>query len=362
VKGFPEEAYKERVDKLRGKLEEDGLDSFIVFSPHNIRYLCGFSGSSGVLIISRSKLFLITDFRYAERAELEAFGCEIRIAEDRLLKEIPKIGKGFLGSSAGFESDFISYKTYVELSETVGSALIAKDGYIDSMSMIKDNMEIEKISTAVGIADSVFNLITSMIRAGVSERDISTEIEYFVRKRGAEKTSFDTIVASGARSSMPHASTSDRVLKERDLVIIDFGALYDGYVSDMTRTLSVGSPDARQNEIYDIVLRAQEESISKARAGMLCSELDRVARDIIAEAGYGSNFGHSLGHSLGMRVHENPRISPNSDVVLEAGMVVTIEPGIYIPGWGGIRIEDVIVITDGGCRVLTRSPKSLFIN
>ncbi len=355
------EVYRGRVDKLRRKLEGDGLDSFIIFSPHNIRYLCGFSGSSGILVFCLDRLFLITDFRYVERAKLETFGCEIRIAKNRLIKEIPNIDSSFLGDSTCFESDFISYKTYLDLSEAIDSTLVAREGYIESLSMLKDRGEIEKISMAVEIADSVFDFIVSIVRPGISERGISTEIEYAVRKNGAERTSFDTIVASGARSSMPHASVSDKTLEEGDLVIVDFGALYDGYASDMTRTLSVGSPDNRQKEIYDVVLRAQEESIAKAKAGMLCSELDQVGRSVIEKTGYGANFGHSLGHGLGMRVHESPSVSSNSEVKLEKGMVITIEPGIYISDWGGVRIEDVVVITDSGCRVLTRSSKLLHI-
>jgi len=235
-------------------------------------------------------------------------------------------------------------------------------GLVKKIRMIKDEAEIDKIREAVRITDVAFNHIRDYIKVGSIERDIALELEFFMKKEGASKNAFDFIVASGKRSALPHGVASTKQLEEGDFLTMDFGTVYQGYHSDMTRTVVVGKqPDKKQEEIYQTVLKAQQKATEVVKAGVKGSEVDKVARDIITKAGYGDYFGHGLGHSLGLEIHENPRLSPRDDTKLESGMVVTVEPGIYLPDWSGVRIEDTVVVREDGCEVLTSSPKELLV-
>ncbi len=350
----------ERIRKLRSILHAEELDALLVSDPLHIRYLTGFSGDSGLALVGPEQTFLITDFRYEEQARIEAPDSDLFIAKNGFVEKMAELSPEVTGQRIGFEASHLPYKAYKKLREHLSHAeWIAQDGLVERLSIVKDAREIAHIREAVRIGDEVFEQILPPLKPGVAERDIAAEIDYAIRKHTAEGPSFEAIVASGPRASMPHASVSERTLQSGDLVILDFGAVFRGYASDMTRTLVIGAPTVQQRAVYEIVLRAQEAAIEAAKAGLPCADLDRVARTIIEDACYGPQFGHSLGHGVGLNVHEQPRVSSKNDQVLEPGMVITIEPGIYIPGWGGIRIEDLVVIQPDGCENLTTAPKQL---
>lgn len=350
----------ERIQKLRKALSGEGLDALLVSEPLHIRYLSGFSGDSGLALVGPQQTFLITDFRYEEQARIQAPGAQLLIAKDGFVEKMAELSPEVTGHRIGFEEAHLPYKTYKKLREHLSHAeWIAQDGLVERLSIVKDAQEIAHIREAVRIADRVFEQIVPLLRPGIAEREIAAEMEYAIRKHTPEGPSFEAIVASGPRSSMPHASVTDRKIRSGDLVILDFGAISGGYASDVTRTLAIGTPTAEQRKIHEIVLHAQEAALAAAKADMSCSELDRVARTIVEHAGYGPQFGHSLGHGVGLNVHEQPRISSKSEHILKPGMVVTIEPGIYLPGWGGVRIENLVVIHQNGCENLTTAPKQL---
>lgn len=348
-----------RIEHLRAQFDPRGVDSFVTTDATHIRYLSGFSGSSGLLLVGKEEVVLITDFRYEEQAQQEASGVRVEIARDGLIEKLVEVYRGIVGRRVGFESHWLLYKSYMVLREKLtASELVPQEGMVEALSMIKDDMEIATIREAVRIGDEVFAKVIGTVRPGVSERDVSTEIEYVARRSGAEKTAFEPIVASGPHSSMPHAAVTDRTIEEGDLLVVDMGVVHEGYASDLTRTAVIGVPTVEQRRIYEIVLSAQNAALAQARAGMACAALDRIGREVIEEAGYGPQFGHSLGHGVGLRIHEPPRLSSKEERVLEPGMVVTIEPGIYIAGWGGVRIEDMVVIREAGCEDLTRASKA----
>jgi len=348
---------KNRIEKLRAKLAEEQIDSLLVSSSINIRYLTGLSSSNALLLIGLEGEFLITDFRYEEEARSKASGFEIRIAQDQLWEEFSLLPQRVLGEKMGFESQHLSFEQYLKLKETLPSSvsLVPKRDLIESFSVIKDKCEIEKIQRAVEITDRVFEQILPLVKPGISEQELAAEIDYRIRKSGGERAAFDTIVASGERSSIPHATPTGRRIQSGELLLMDFGAVFDGYASDFTRTVVVGEATREQKQRYALVHQAQREAIKRAKAGMDSCELDKTARQIIENAGYGPNFRHSLGHGIGLQIHEAPRISWKDGVVLKPGMVITVEPGIYIPGWGGIRIENVILIEEEGCEELTKT-------
>jgi len=230
---------------------------------------------------------------------------------------------------------------------------------VDRLRWVKDTAEIAAIARAVEIADAAFLHILGVLRPGLSEDDAALELEMFMRRAGAERLAFETVLASGPRSALPHGRATDRTMREGELVTLDFGAMWQGYCSDCTRTVVLGNADERQRHVYRVVLDAQAQALSMIRAGVACRDVDARARTVIAEAGFGEAFGHSLGHGVGLEVHEGPRLSPQEDAVLEAGMILTVEPGIYLPGWGGVRIEELVVVSEDGCRILTHAPNDL---
>lgn len=343
----------ERTDKIR-KLFAD-CEGVIVSGFANIFYYSGFTSEDATLVITKDRQILATDFRYIEQAKQQAPYFEIY----DIANGLNKLFEGLKEEVFGFEENVVTVSEFARLQKFV-KKLVPMSQKISYPRRVKDKFEIEKIAKAEELAkDALLNTLPK-IKAGVSEREIAREIEFYMLRNGAEKTSFETIVASGVRSSMPHGTASGKEICEGDFVTIDFGCALDGYCSDMTRTFVLGKCSSRQCEIYETVLKAQTEAISAIEVGKNCAEIDKTARDIIENAGYGKNFGHSLGHSVGIEIHESPNFSPKSTDVLEEGNVITVEPGIYIDGFGGVRIEDVVVIGKN-TRNLTDFTKELII-
>lgn len=348
-----------RIERLRPILNEHGLDGMLIQKAENRTYLSGFTGSAGVAIISSTERVLIVDFRYVERAAEEALGFEVVRAPRQILDTLAALVKERGWRRLGFESDAVTVKQHREYVERLApTELVAIDG-IDRLRWVKEPAELDRIKTAASIADGAFAHIQAYLRPGVAERDVATELAFYMRRHGAEEEAFESIVASGPRSSQPHAGTSDRTMTRGDFVTLDFGARFRRYVSDCTRTIVLDPASPRHREIYAIVLQAHQTAMAGLKPGMTGREGDALARAVIASAGYGDAFGHGLGHGVGLAIHEGPTLSPREDATLQAGMVVTIEPGIYLSGWGGVRIEDLVVITEDGCQSLTQAPKEL---
>ncbi|MDP4096757.1 Xaa-Pro peptidase family protein [Paenibacillus sp. P96] len=352
----------ERVLKLRQAMEERNLHAMLVASPVNRRYLTGFTGSSGYVLITDTGSFLLTDFRYMTQASEEAKGFTVIEHAGQVMETVKELLQSERINELGFEQDHVTFGTHGTYTEQLESVkLVPVAGIIEKLRMIKDDGEIEVMQRAADLADAAFAHVLPFIKPGVTERELDLELEFFMRKHGATSSSFDTIVASGERSAMPHGRASGKVIQKDELITFDFGALLEGYCSDLTRTVATGNLQPQLKEIYDIVLEAQLHALEHIKAGMTGREADALARDIISKYGYGDQFGHSTGHGLGMEVHESTRLSKLSDDVLQPGMVVTVEPGIYLPGLGGVRIEDDIVITADGIRVLTKSSKQFTV-
>ncbi len=349
---------QQRVNKLREAMALQGVSAMFVASDINRRYLTGFTGSAGYVLITENESYLLTDFRYMTQAPEQA-------KDFKVVEHAPKVMetvKGLLGSSAklGFEQEHVTFATYQSYKEALaGVELVPVSGLVEGLRIFKDEGELAIMREAAVLADRTFSHILTKIRPGVTERELDLQMEMFMRENGATSSSFDTIVASGERSALPHGVASSRVLQGNEFITFDFGALLNGYCSDVTRTVVLGEASDRHREVYGIVLEAQLNALDKIRPGMTGREADALTRDIISSYGYGDNYGHSTGHGLGMEVHESPRLSKLSDDILKPGMVVTVEPGIYIPGFGGVRIEDDIVITETGIEIITSSTKEL---
>jgi len=347
-----------RVAGLREKLEARGLSAMLIGSPINRRYLTGFTGSAGYVLITKEQSYLLTDFRYMTQAPQQATGFKVIEHGAKVMDTVKELLQSEGIASLGFEQDHVTYGVYSGYTEQLTPiSLVPVSGLVEELRIIKDAEELKIMQRAADLADETFSHVLTLLKAGKTEREIDLEMEMFMRSRGATSSSFDTIVASGERSALPHGVASDRVIQGNEFVTFDFGALLDGYCSDLTRTVALGSPDPKLKEIYDIVLEAQLHALAHIKPGMTGREADALARDIITRYGYGEYFGHSTGHGLGMEVHESPRLSKASDDILKPGMVVTVEPGIYLPGLGGVRIEDDIVITETGIQILTSSSK-----
>ncbi|WP_408954663.1 M24 family metallopeptidase [Natroniella sp. ANB-PHB2] len=351
-----------RIEKLRVKLKKEKIDALLVNDPANRRYLSGFTGTAGSLLITQQDAMLVTDFRYTEQAEVEAADYEIIEFNDSKLEMLSQLINEQQIEILGFEAEHETYDQYLKYQDKLDLELKATKGLVKEIRKVKDQTEVTKIKEAVQITEEAFFEIQQSLQPGVIERDIAAELEFLLRKKGASGKSFDFIVASGKRSALPHGVASEKEIEVGDLVTIDFGCLYKGYCSDMTRTVVVGDgPTKKQKEVYYTVLEAQQESLKGIKAGVKASDVDQVARDIITKASYGDYFGHGLGHSVGLEIHEGPRLSPKDDTVLEPGMVLTVEPGIYLPDWGGVRIEDIVVVTEDGCQVLNKFNKELIV-
>ncbi|MFD2637416.1 M24 family metallopeptidase [Piscibacillus salipiscarius] len=350
-----------KLKQLRGKLKENNLDGLLVTNGKNRRYLTGFTGTAGVVIVTADQALFITDFRYTVQANEEVKGFEVIEHKGPIHEEVARQVEDLNIKRLGFEKETMTYSTYETYRDHLKAEFEPVSGLIEDLRLIKSKDELQVLKEAAKIADDAFEHILSYIKPGVKEIDVSNELEFFMRRQGATSSSFDIIVASGYRSALPHGVASEKEIQSGELVTLDFGALYKGYCSDITRTVAVGEIDDKLKEIYDVVLEAQKRGMKHTKAGMTGIEADALTRDYIKEKGYGDYFGHSTGHGLGMDVHEGPGLSYRSNTVLKPGMVVTVEPGIYVPDVGGCRIEDDTVITEDGNETLTFSKKELII-
>lgn len=348
-----------RLGKIREKAESAGVDALFICDAINIRYFSSFGFSDGMLLILRDCAYLITDFRYFEEAQNRCSDAFTVVMPENRRKFVLEVLTSHSVKTVGIE-DSVSYSAYLGFREhypSVSFVTVGKE--IASVRSVKDKEEIDKMAKAQSITDSAFTHILEVITPDMTETDVALELEFFMRKNGAEGVAFETIAVSGTASALPHGRCRREKLS-RGFLTMDFGAVFDGYCSDMTRTVSIGKADAEMKRIYNTVLSAQEAAIAFLSAGADCGEADKVARDIINSAGYAGTFGHSLGHSVGMYIHEKPSLSSSAfGDKLTAGNVVTVEPGIYIQGKCGCRIEDMVLITDGGVIDFTHSDKSL---
>lgn len=354
---------KQRIKRLKRLIQEKQIDAIVITSRANTFYLSGFGGSSSVILVSKDKAFLGTDFRYIENAEKlcgENFEVEMfkSNSDTYMVEKTNELGL----FNIGFEEGDVSQGRYSNWCEKLPKTeFIQMQNEIDLLRIKKDAHELKLIQRAVDISDQAFSQILDFIKPGISENDIAAELEYIMRKNGASSSSFESIVASGKRSSLPHGHATDKIIQKGDPITMDFGALAGGYCSDMTRTVFVGKPDHEMEKIYNIVLETQQTSEDNVHAGLKGFEVDKISRDIIYGAGYEGCYGHGLGHGVGIMVHENPRLSQKGNMVLEDGMVVTVEPGIYVKDFGGVRIENMVVVNGNTPIVMTKSPKDMII-
>ncbi|GEM04417.1 Xaa-Pro dipeptidase [Halolactibacillus miurensis] len=351
----------QKMTKLRNELKEQNLDGLIITNPYNRRYISGFTGTAGIVLITQDEQIFLTDFRYMEQAAKQAVGYTIIEHKQSIIKKLAEVIDELDLSTVGFEEDDLTYQTYKAYAKEINAELTATSGIIANIRMIKTEAELQVMEEAAAISDKAYDHILSFVKPGMTEIEVSNELEFFMRQQGATSSSFDIIVASGVRSALPHGVATDKKIASGELVTLDFGALYKGYCSDMTRTFAVGEISDELRKIYDTVLEAHMRGIQGTKAGMTGKEADALTRDYIKAEGYGDYFGHGTGHGLGMEVHEGPRLSPMGEVMLKENMVVTVEPGIYVPDVGGGRIEDDIVITKDGNRSLNKAPKQLII-
>jgi len=352
-----------RLNKLYTIISDCGYDGLYITNLTNIRYLTGFTGSAGLLIIYNNSSFFLTDGRYIQQSKEQVQDSKIIIITSDYFQAI-KEQKIFNGNNLNiaFESNHMSFSYYTELSKIFSKInWIATDSIVENVAEVKDPTEIESLKTAIEITDDVFTKIIPEIKLGITEKYISARISYLFKTNGAEGDSYESIIASGPRSALPHARPTDREFKKGDFIVMDFGALYNGYHADMTRTLIVGKPTSKHRAIYDIVLESQLNGIKKAKAGIACADIDFACRSIIENKGYGDFFTHSTGHGIGLEVHTLPRIHKNNKSLLKTNHIITIEPGIYIPDFGGVRIEDDCLIEETRCIPLNQSTKELIV-
>ena len=353
----------QRLQWLVDALGQRELDGMLVSRPENRRYLSGFTGSAGYLLASNDRAELATDSRYTQQASDQAPDFQVVPSQsgwDWLVKSLQTSGL----SRLGFESEHLTVAEHHRLLESIkheaslGSvSLVAPSGIVEELRTVKDQEELVLLQRAIGASDLAMDAVCSTLREGMTEREVAGRIEQAMRDFGADSVSFNTIVASGPNGAMPHHRPTDRAIGEGEPIVIDMGAKVGGYCSDITRTVVMGQPDDTFRKVYDIVLGAQLTAISIVRPGMSGGECDNLARSVIQAAGHGEHFGHGLGHGVGLAVHEAPRVGPNSYDNLAAGTVFTVEPGIYIPGWGGVRIEDIVLLEESGARPLSQARK-----
>ena len=352
--------YKDRLIGLREYLRERELDGVVVSKLENLHYFSGFTGDDSMLVIGMNTAQLVTDFRYVEQAAKEAPDFQVKKQEKGLLKRVAEVINEDGLSRVGFEGGSLCYDWHRKIAGQLHDVDFTHSVSLDSLRQVKSQEELACIRRAMEIGDEAFEYILTYIRPGISELDVAAALENCMRQKGSQRPSFDTIVASGKRGSLPHGTATEKLINVGEFVTMDYGAVYKGYHSDMTRTVCMGRADEKQRHVYSTVLKAQELGVSLVQPGASGKEVDRLVRQQIAEAGYGRYFGHGLGHSVGLEIHEEPRLSPSSTCeALAEYMLVTVEPGIYIPDWGGVRIEDTVAVREDGCEILTHSPKEL---
>jgi Xaa-Pro aminopeptidase len=353
----------QRLSVLRETLRERGLDAFLVSSPENRRYLSGFTGTAGYLLVSPEQAVLATDFRYVEQAGRQAPRYRVERVTGKL-DWFPKVAAELGVKRIGFESQHLTFGAHTSFQKAIrdadrsdGLALVETSDTLDLLRASKYAEELRLLARAVKITDEAFVEVGSTVQVGVTEREVAWRLEKGLRERGAEAVAFDIIVGAGPNGALPHHLAGDTVIGVGEPVVIDMGARYQGYCADLTRTIVIGEPDETFRRVYGTVLRAQLAAEEGVEPGMTGGEVDAISRDVIEEAGYGKSFGHSLGHGVGLAVHELPHVGPNASDILANGMIFTIEPGIYLPDWGGVRIEDVVVLEKGRARVMSKAPK-----
>ena len=363
-----------RIDRLRERFDEAqpegpggspaGIDALFVTRLVNIRYLTGFTGSAALLLVGPDEVLFVTDGRYKDQSadQLEAAGVPARIeisgTDQKRIVHDAAAAAGY--SRVGLEAHGVTWSQQrVFASEWFpGAELVATEGLIERLRRVKDAGEVARIRAACGIADTAFANVRSRLAARPSEIDFALDLEFEMRRLGAAAMSFEPIVAAGPNGAKPHARPSARPIEPGELLVLDFGCMVDGYCSDMTRTVSVGDPGPEARRMYEVVAESQRAGREAVREGVDCAAVDKACRDVIAEAGWADAFLHGTGHGVGLDIHEDPRVSTVGDAMLAPGHVVTVEPGVYLPGHGGVRIEDTVVVTEHGCRTLTRAPKS----
>lgn len=353
-----------RINRLRTSLASSDIDALYVTHLVNIRYLSGFTGSSGLLLVTPETARLYVDSRYHVQAEQQTSGVEVCRCQSRLTAEAWDDIKTLAPERIGFEATHITVAAHEDLAKGIpGSTLVPVRNLIEELRLVKDEDEIAITRRACAMADELFEWLLGFIKPGMREQDVDVELEYQMRKRGAQGPAFPSIIVSGVNSSKPHGTPSSKVIETGDFITMDFGVRLDGYNSDITRTVAVGKADDKQREVYEVVRKAQAAAVEALRPGIGHLEADAVARDIITEAGYGPKFGHALGHSLGLDVHDGYRLSNVTDPEgkVQQGEIWTVEPGIYIEDWGGVRIEDDVLVTADGSERLTKSTRELII-
>lgn len=348
---------QKRIEKLLNSIHDD--EAVLISSYPNIFYYSSFTSPDAFLLISHDKKYIVTDSRYtiqAKKQSPEFILYDIKEGFEKLFSKIPE-------NVIGYEEDNLSVKQYKGFKKKAGNLkeFTPMQKNIEKPRRIKDSFEIQKIQEAQKIGDEAFSYILERIKVGITEREVALDLEFFMKRHGASSLSFETIAASGKRSAMPHGVASDKVIDKGDFLTLDFGCVYEGYCSDMTRTVVLGNPTTRQKEIYNIVLSAQKTGLLAIAEGRKCLEVDKAARKIIEDAGYGESFGHGLGHGVGIEIHEMPSLSPKCNDIIRNGNILTVEPGIYIEEFGGVRIEDLVAVEDGKVRNLTNSTKELII-
>jgi len=353
--------YRQRLASIQERFPRLGVDAVLFFEMKNIRYLTGFTGSDGVFLLLPDKGVLLVDGRYITQAGEEAPQCDVVQYRDKISGIVSALG-GREVKRAGFEAAVLSVELHEKLRGKLATELlIPLTEALTGIRGVKDDQEVLLLRKAVDIATGALLQVIELMRPGVEERTIALEMDYRMRALGSEETSFSTIVASGPNAALPHARPGPRRFQDGEPVVMDFGAVHGGYHSDETCTFILGRADEKFREVYAIVKEAHDRAIEAVRAGVACREVDRIARQVIEKKGYGLHFSHGTGHGVGLDVHEAPRLSALSDQILAAGMVVTIEPGIYIPGLWGVRIEDMVLVKEDGCEILTKMSKELKI-
>lgn len=353
---------KKRIEKLQSNLLEN--QAVLIFDDTNRMYFTGFHSSAGIVVITAKKAVLLIDFRYIEKAKATVKDMEVRLCTDSI-KQIAEVLAEEKISEVLLETDTINLALYSKLKANLDGVTVSADTKIQDailkLRAIKDSEEIGFIKQAQAITDKTFDYILTRIEAGKTEKEIALDMEFFARQNGSEGIAFDFIVVSGKNSSLPHGVPTDKKLEKGDFLTMDFGARYAGYCSDMTRTVAIGEVSDRQRYVYETVLKAQSMSANAVKAGAVCKEVDAIARDYIYANGFEGCFGHGLGHSLGLEIHENPAFNTRDESKVESGMIMTVEPGIYLENEFGVRIEDMVLVTDDGYENLTHSPKELII-
>lgn len=357
-----------RAGRLRDLLDREGIDGLVVTSPGNIRYLTGFTGSAGVLLVLADELVFVSDGRYGtqSREQMDAAGVDARVEIGLVAAQEKALAAAVSGGARiGLEAGHITWARQRAWAAgwLDGGEVVPTEGIVEELRRVKDEGEVARMRRAAACADAALEAVKPMLLAGAAERDIAIALDHEMRHEGADAPSFDTIVASGPNAAKPHARPSPRPVESGELVVIDFGARVDGYCSDMTRTLCVGEPQSAELvRMVEVVAASQRAGVAAVRAGVACAEVDRACRAVIEAAGWGDAFVHGTGHGVGLDIHEHPAVSSVSGDTLAAGFVVTVEPGVYLPGTGGVRIEDTVVVTQDGSYPITLSAKDLIVS